>query len=140
MELASLMAAKAPALLMAASLAPRSSKELTVSQQPRLSWTGGRLQAAGPSVHRRLQTVLAALLPWERLMVGIDLGKETAAEFTGRIRRIADTLDLLDDPVSDVDIAEIMSRGECTARLKELPSDTQVTLLKDLLNTLNLRP
>ena len=27
----------------------------------------------------------------ERLMVGIDLGKETAAGFTGRIRRIADT-------------------------------------------------
>ena len=56
----------------------------------------------------------------ERLMVGIDLGKETAAEFTGRIRRIADTLDLLDDPISEVDIAEIMSRGEYTARLKEL--------------------
>ena len=70
----------------------------------------------------------------ERLMVGIDLGKETAAEFTGRIRRIADTLDVLDDPVSDEDIAEIMSRGEYTARLKELPSDTQVTLLKDMLN------
>ena len=53
----------------------------------------------------------------ERLNARIDLSKETAAVFTARMLRIPASLDVLGDPVSSIDLAEILGRGEFTAQL-----------------------
>ena len=69
----------------------------------------------------------------ERLNARIDLSRETAAVFTARMLRIAGSLDVLDDPVGSIDLAEILARGELTAQLAALAPDSQITFLKNAL-------